>query len=50
MKEKPVYTIEREFLGNISTTNLLVRMIRKHLANDRKNGEMTYGEKMEKRI
>lgn len=49
MKEKTVYTIEREFLGNISTTTLLVRMIQKHLVNDRKNGEITYGEKREKR-
>lgn len=49
VKEKPVYTIEREFLGNISTTTLLVRMIRKHLVNDRENGEITYGEKREKR-
>ena len=50
MKEKTVYGIEREFLGNISTTTLLVRMIRKRLENDRENGEITHGEKMEKRI
>ena len=48
MKEKPVYAIEREFLGNISTTTLLVRMIRKHLENDRQNGGTAYGKEMEK--
>ncbi len=50
MKEKPVYIIEREFLGNISTRILLVRMIRKHHEIDRRNGEITHGEKIEKRI
>lgn len=44
VKEKPVYAIEREFLGNISTTTLLVRIIRKHIENDRGNGKITYGE------
>lgn len=48
MAQKPVYVIEREFLGNISTTTLLVRMIRKHLENDRENGGTTYGKRMEK--
>jgi len=30
------YTIEREFLGQISVTELLSRIIRAHIANDGK--------------
>lgn len=37
MKRKPVYVIEREFLGNISVTTFLARIVRKHLENDRGN-------------
>ena len=50
MVQKPDYVIEREFLGNFSATDLLVRMIRKHLENDRESGEIIHGGKMEKRI
>jgi hypothetical protein len=48
MKQMPVYSIGREFLGNISVATFLVRIVRNHLTKESENRGKSNGEEVEK--
>ena len=48
MKKSLIYTIEREFLGSVSITTFLVRMVKKHLQSEMERGEISCEKAVEK--